>query len=83
MVWNPQLKYMKNNLVIMIQVEILSKKLNVLNDYLERSLSRNNFRYMAVIYYTSNSKQLISETEWNFNYDSNGNIISSNSITLE
>ncbi|MCL1032055.1 hypothetical protein [Elizabethkingia anophelis] len=59
------------------------KKLNVLNDYLERSLSRNNFRYMAVIYYTSNSKQLISETEWNFNYDSNGNIISSNSITLE
>ena len=51
-------------------------KLGILNDYFERSLSKNNFRSRTKTGYdrngTINSK---SENNWNFAYDAKGNLI--------
>ena len=51
-------------------------KLGILNDYFERSLSKNNFRSRAEISYNIDGKPYKgSENTWNYPYDSTGNLI--------
>ena len=51
-------------------------KLGILNDYFERSLSKNNFRSRTEISYNiDGSPYKGSENTWNYPYDSSGNLI--------
>ncbi|WP_407499663.1 hypothetical protein [Elizabethkingia anophelis] len=50
-------------------------KLGILNDYFERSLSKNNFRSRTEISYNiDGSPYKGSENTWNYPYDSSGNL---------
>ncbi|WP_288788805.1 hypothetical protein [Elizabethkingia miricola] len=51
-------------------------KLGILNDYFERSLSKNNFRSrIETSYNIEGNPYKGSENTWNYSYDSNGNLI--------
>lgn len=51
-------------------------KLGILNDYFERSLSKNNFRSRTEISYNIEGNPYKgSENTWNYPYDSSGNLI--------
>ncbi|MFD0975271.1 hypothetical protein [Salinimicrobium gaetbulicola] len=51
------------------------KRLNLLDEYFYRSISKNNYRKYTEIHYSNNNVTSVFEKTWNFEYDSQGNII--------
>lgn len=51
------------------------KRLQFLDDYFYRSISKNNFRQYDVATYYNDELRGLTSTTWTFKYDSNGQII--------